>query len=73
MEHLENPIVLIQSNDAGDRSAFICVLMILIFQYLKTRKVDIFQTIRRLRQSRSNMISTLVCNRYLLWIHHYFE
>jgi hypothetical protein len=61
IQNMEEPVVLIQSNDAGDRCGFICMLLILIFQYLKTKRVDIFQTIRKLRQSRSNMISTVVC------------
>lgn len=59
-DRIRIPKVLLQSDDAGDRCAFICAIIILLNQIMDTYKVDIFQTIRKLRHTRANLISTFV-------------
>jgi hypothetical protein len=71
--NIKNPIVLVQSDDAGDRCAFFCSILILIFQYLKTNKIDVFQTVRKLRQTRTNMLSTFVSKVCCVFSHDFDE
>ena len=67
--NIENPILLVQSDDAGDRCAFFCALLVLIMQYLDSNKIDVFQTVRKLRKTRANMISTFVRVKFKIFIY----